>query len=276
MEIVTLYVGQGGLAVARNAGEAIFVDSCLPGDDAHRERVIAQLDRTMRNQAAAGLMLTGFDSDHCNPDGVELILSRYKPRWVMYPTYYKDTDCAADSFKIIDKHVARRERTGNPLKRVSVRVDKVQSRALSGLSNAFGFELFSPHIDDMDHSNNSSIVVKLTSGGPGGFSYLITGDTETGRWERISQLFGDALRADVLDAPHHGSNTGMHAGALLNIRPHTVLISCGVDSQYGHPHSQALTAYGRVAERVYCTNINGGVSLFTKRRGADLETEIAA
>lgn len=276
MEILTLYVGQGGLAVARNAGEAILVDSFLPGDEDHRERIIAQLDRMMRNQVAAGLMLTGFDSDHCSPDGVELILSRYKPRWVMYPTYYKDTDCAADAFKIIDKHVARRERTGNPLERVSVRVDKVQSRALSGLSNAFAFELFSPHIDDMDHSNNSSIVLKLTSAGPGGFSYLITGDTETGRWERISELFGDALRADVLDAPHHGSNTGMHAGALLNISPHTVLISCGVDSQYGHPHSQALQAYQRVTQRVYCTNVNGGVSLFTKRRGADFETQLAS
>lgn len=276
MEILTLYVGQGGLAVARNAGEAIFVNSCLPGDEEHRERVIAQLERSMRNQAAAGLMLTGFDSDHCNPDGVELILSRYKPRWVMYPTYYKDTDCAADAFEIIEKHVARRERTENPLKRVSVRVDKVQSRALSGLSNAFAFELFSPHIDDMDHSNNSSIVLKLTSVGPGGFSYLITGDTETGRWARISELFGDALRADVLDAPHHGSNTGMHPATLLNISPHTVLISCGVDSQYDHPHSQAVRAYARVAKKVYCTNMQGGVSLFTKRRGDDFETQLAS
>jgi beta-lactamase superfamily II metal-dependent hydrolase len=194
----------------------------------------------------------------------------------MYPTYYKDTECAAEVFRIIDKHVARRARTSSPLTRHSVRVDKLISRALPGLSDAFFFELFSPHIEDMDHSNNSSIVVKLTGLGQGGFSYLITGDTENPRWDRICDLFGDALRSDVLDAAHHGSINGAHARAILHISPHTVLISAGVDSQYGHPHPAAVAAYSAVAERVYCTNVEGGVSLLTRMRGDGFDTQLVA
>lgn len=276
MEILTLYVGQGALAVVRNAGEAVFIDSLLPSEDVERDRVTSKLDLMMRNNTAAGLILTGFDSDHCCPDGVEFILSRYAPRWVMYPKYYKDTDCAGEVFRIIDRHERKRAGSQRPLVRHSVRVDNVASRTLPGLSPSFFFELFSPHIEDMDHSNNSSIVLKLTGLGPAGFSYLVTGDTETGRWDRIANIFGSALAASVLDAAHHGSNTGAHAGALLLIDPHTVLISAGVDNQYGHPHSQAMLGYAAVAKQVFCTNMQGGVSLFTKARGAEFETQLVA
>ena len=37
------------------------------------------------------------------------------------------------------------------------------------LSDEFDLELFSPHIEDMDSSNNCSIVLKIEGVGPGGF-----------------------------------------------------------------------------------------------------------
>lgn len=273
MDIVTLYVGQGALAVVRNGGEAVIVDSLLPGaENGARERAETTLERLLQGHAAAGLMLTGFDADHCCPDGVELVLLRYEPAWVMYPKCYKDTDCADEVFRIIERHERRRERSANPLRRVSVRVDRLDSRTLTGLSRQFRFELFSPHIEDMDNSNNSSIVLKLTGFGPAGFSYLITGDTENGRWERINALFGGALRSQILAAPHHGSRTGAHAGTILLVEPNTVLISAGVDNQYGHPDPQAVRAYAKVARHVFATNVEGGVSLYTKASSGDFET----
>lgn len=123
-------------------------------------------------------------------------------------------------------------------------------------------------------SNNCSIVLKLTGRGPRGFSYLITGDTENPRWDTISRLFGAALKSHVLAAPHHGSRNATHPEALLHIAPHTVLISAGVDSQYGHPHSQALKVYSQVAKRIYATNMNGGVSLLTQPGTAELVTTL--
>jgi competence protein ComEC len=159
---------------------------------------------------------------------------------------------------------------------VSVRLDKLANRGLPGLSDNFDLELFSPHIEDMDSSNNCSIVLKLTGRGPRGFSYLITGDTENPRWDTISRFFGTALKSHVLAAPHHGSRNATHPEALLHIAPHTVLISAGVDSQYGHPHPQALKVYAQVAKRVYSTNMNGGVSLLTQPGTTELVTTLVS
>ena len=109
----------------------------------------------------------------------------------------------------------------------------------------------------MSSSNNCSIVLKLTGIGPTGFSYLITGDTETERWQSIARFFGNALKAHVMAAAHHGSVNGVHPASLLHIDPHTVLISAGVDNQYGHPDAAAVKVYKRVAKYVYSTNMQG-------------------
>jgi beta-lactamase superfamily II metal-dependent hydrolase len=273
MDVITLYVGQGALAVARNSGEAIILDSHFPGTPPDLEdQIERQLDGVLRSHSVPGLILTGFDADHCCPAGVDLILDKYRPNWVMYPTYFKDTDCAHETFNIIERHRRKRESTSMALRRVSVRLDNLGSRLLVGLSANFSYELFSPHIEDMDNSNNSSIVMKLTGVGGFGFSYLITGDTESPRWDTINRLFGNSLKSDVMAAPHHGARSGANAETVLAIEPNTVLISAGVDSQYGHPHSDAVAVYGRVAKHVFATNVEGGVSLQTKRHQNDFRT----
>src|ERR1700730_4931134 len=147
------------------------------------------------------------------------------------------------------------------------------SHRLPGGGFNFDFELFSPHIEDMDSSNNCSIVLKVTGRGPRGFSYLITGDTENARWDTIHRLFGSALKSHVLAAPHHGSKNAAHPASLVHIAPHTVLISAGVDSQYGHPHGGALRVYGHVA-KVFSTNMEGGVTLLTEPGATELTTSL--
>jgi beta-lactamase superfamily II metal-dependent hydrolase len=203
-----------------------------------------------------------------------MILSRYLPDWIMYPGYYKDSENAAAVVRMIRKHEQKRQFDSRPLRRLSVRVDRVESRRLANLSKRFQYELFSPHIEDMSNSNCCSIVLKLTGVGPGGFSYLITGDTENSRWERINQLFGNSLKSDVLAAPHHGSRNAANGATMLLVQPNTVLISAGVENQYGHPDAQAVHAYAKVARHVFATNVKGGVSLFTKQSGFDFVTQL--
>jgi len=155
MDILTLYVGQGALAAVRAGDEAIVVDAHMPDcDDVTQEQIETTLDSYLAKRRTRGLILTGLDRDHACPAGVESILGRYAPDWVMYPTYYKDSEPATEVFKIIERHEKRREKTGRPLVRKSVRVDSVESRHLKGLATNCAFELFSPHMDDMDSSNN--------------------------------------------------------------------------------------------------------------------------
>jgi beta-lactamase superfamily II metal-dependent hydrolase len=274
MDVFTLYVGQGDLTAIRAGNEAIVVDAHMPdGDELAKKQIEKSLDDYLVGSDVRGLILTGFDRDHACPAGVDYILTRYEPDWVMYPKYFKDSDSAADCFKIIEAHVELRRRSNHPLVRVSVRVDHVESRFFTDLATNFRFELFSPHMADMDSSNNSSIVLKVWGLDPTGFTYMITGDTETGRWDTINNIFGARLQCDVLSASHHGSLNGVHAGALLNMSPNTVLISAGVDSMYDHPDPAAVKAYSMVAKHVFATNASAdGHCLLTQRQGDDFVT----
>ena len=264
MQTLTVYVGQGELAVVRHRREAVIID--LRWVEDYADIIERQIRSFLRNQRLVGLVLTGFDSDHADPYGVDYILENFKPDWIMYPKYYKDSENASDVFRVIHKHERRRKRTTRPLHKVAVRLD-LHWRKMNDLSRYFSYELFSPHNEDMDNSNNCSIVLKLTGLGGDGYSYLITGDTENERWDTITRLFGNSLGSDVLSAPHHGSKNAAHPKMALLVAPDTVLISAGVDNQYGHPDPKAVKLYGRVANHVFQTNIENGVSLLTRRQG---------
>jgi beta-lactamase superfamily II metal-dependent hydrolase len=274
MDVFTLYAGQGALAAVRAGDEAIIVDAHMPNsDDICQDQIEQSLEHYLAKSKVRGLILTGFDKDHACPAGVESILVNYEPDWVMYPTYYKDTDAASEVFRIIAAQVKRREKTSRPLARKSVRVDKVDSRLLTGLANYFTLELFSPHMDDMDSSNNSSIVLKLTGLDQTGFRYLITGDTETERWDGINRYFGKYLSADVMAASHHGSRTGVNAKTLLLVNPHTVLISAGIENTYRHPDGVAVQAYRKIAQQVFSTNADPeGTCFLTRKVNENFET----
>jgi beta-lactamase superfamily II metal-dependent hydrolase len=275
MDVFTLYVGQGALAAVRAGSEAVIVDAHMPEcDDVTSEQIEKSLDHYLSKSDVRGLILTGLDRDHACPAGVESILTRYEPAWIMYPKYFKDTDSAGEVFDTITRHEKRRARTGHPLVRRSVRVDKVESRNLTGLASYFSFELFSPHMDDMDNSNNSSIVLKLVGLDQNGFRYLITGDTETGRWDNINRYFGKYLASDVMAASHHGARTGVNGKTLLLVNPNTVLISAGVDNSYGHPYGVAVQAFQQVAKHVFCTIAESGKCLLTRRVGNDFHTHL--
>lgn len=274
MEVLTLYVGQGDCAVVRHGTQAIAVDTRWPADQS--DDIEARVNRFLQRRDLEGIVLTGLDDDHADPVGLAWLLESHEPSWVMYPKYYKDTDNAQQVFNVIRKHERRRKGTSRPLERISVRLDRLESRYLDDLTEEFQIELFSPHIEDMDNSNNCSVVLKIEGIGPGGFSYLVTGDTENPRWDRIVDLFGDALDADVLAAPHHGSKNAAHPGMALAVVPNTVLISAGVDNQYGHPDPKAVALYLRVADHVFKTNTRAGVSLLTKQLGSDFLTRRVA
>ncbi len=274
MDVVTFYVGQGELVGLRIGGEGVIVDTHMPeGDDVTMEEIQQSLDIYFRKTRVRGLILTGFDSDHAHVGGVEWILTHFQPDWIMYPKYFKDTDCASEVFNHIDRNEKLRANGERPLTRHSVRLDRLDSREIVGLGKNFSLELFSPHIEDMDSSNNCSIVAKITGIGSAGFRYLLTGDTEVDRWATISALFGDNLASDVMSAAHHGALSGTHAQTILDVQPNTVIISAGVDSQYDHPHSRAVQAYNQVAKHVYATNAGDEPHcLLTRRAGDDFLT----
>ena len=74
-------------------------------------------------------------------------------------------------------------------------------------------------------------------------------------------------------ALHHNAGNAAHSGAVRSIGPDTVLVSAGVVNQYGHTHQQAPQVYRSLVKRVYSTNLNGDVSLWTSGLCGNLNAE---
>lgn len=118
-------------------------------------------------------------------------------------------------------------------------------------------------IDDAIYSsdNSSSLVLLLQCGG---FSMLITGDSDTGS-ERVyvtgleEILAGEAL--NVLDVAHHGSKYSTSAELLTGICPQVAVISCGAVNPYGHPAEELMERLLQSGAEVYTTPDHGSVRI---------------
>lgn len=258
MRIYSLNVGQGQFVVVVGVTEAFIVDTYVPlSPKSPIINIKGALANILSGKRLIGLMVTGFDDDHFNEIGLRIALNKYRPDWIMYPKYFKKTGNADTCFDIIAGHEKQ-----TSFDRKSVLLSDDKSRFYLKLSEDFKFEIFSPHSSDMNSSNNCSLVCKVIEKSTG-TSYLITGDTENDRWDSIVKTFGAAIKSDVLDAPHHGSKNGVSDSAMKLINPHTVIISAGVDSPYGHPHREAMALFRKYATNVYRTNYGQGQSIVT-------------
>ena len=268
MIIYTLNIGQGQFVVVTGETEAIIVDTYVPLNPTNDViNVKGALSKILPGKNFIGLIVTGFDSDHFNEVGIKIILNKYRPDWIMYPKYFKDTKNADSCFTAIKTFEQQKT-----IKKYSEILEKISTRFYFDLSKDFVIEIFSPHGEDMNSSNNCSLVCKIKERSSGR-SYLVTGDTENDRWSSITRIFQGAIASDILDAPHHGSKNGISEAAISLIKPHTVLISAGVNNQYGHPDPEALKLFGKYSKNCYATcGGEGGQSLKTEATKNDIKT----
>jgi competence protein ComEC len=88
--------------------------------------------------------------------------------------------------------------------------------------------------------NAMSCVLRVTDGQ--GVSALLVGDIEAEQ-EQTLLASGDALAADWLLVPHHGSNTSSTAGFIAAVHPRWAVVQAGYRNRYGHPRAEVLARY---------------------------------
>ncbi len=110
--------------------------------------------------------------------------------------------------------------------------------------------------DDPDDLNNTSVCVMYTMGE---FAFLSTGDAEKAAERELIERCGAAVRATVFKAGHHGSSTSNTEELLDFVRPELVVISCGLDNDYGHPHAEVLDRFAEYGVQVCRTDRQGTV-----------------
>jgi len=96
----------------------------------------------------------------------------------------------------------------------------------------------------------------------GSFTALFTGDSQA---PELSQAISDNSIADIkiLEAPHHGSKTGLRPEILSRLRPNYAIISVGAHNRYGHPAQLTLDLLDEFNVKTLRTSKNGDIEIIT-------------
>jgi beta-lactamase superfamily II metal-dependent hydrolase len=109
-------------------------------------------------------------------------------------------------------------------------------------------------------SNDLSYVLRLSYAGT---RILLTGDVEEEAWDDIVAVYGQRLNSDVLQASHHGRDSGYHLKALQLIAPQVVIVSVG-----RKPDTDASRKYSAQGSKVWSTRRYGTITLEVANNGS--------
>ncbi len=115
--------------------------------------------------------------------------------------------------------------------------------------------------------NDASLLLRVNVRG---LTVLLAGDAEDTGQDRHAKL-GDALVADVLLVPHHGSSRQSKA-FLEQVSPRIALVSVGKGNDYGHPTDKTLGIMRGLGAEVVRTDRSGSVAVRSADDGSLLVT----
>lgn len=119
------------------------------------------------------------------------------------------------------------------------------------------FRLLHPSPEALGRGNNGSCVLRIDS--PYG-SALLTGDIEASAEHQLI-VSGQALGADVLVVPHHGSRSSSTPEFLAAVLPDIAVFASGYRNRFHHPHPQIAQRYAALGARMLRTDLHGAVRI---------------
>ena len=117
------------------------------------------------------------------------------------------------------------------------------------------FDILSP-FGTLGNGNNNSCVLRVSS--PQG-SALLTGDIERSAERLLVEQDGEALKTDILIAPHHGSKTSSSQDFLDVVKPAYVFIPVGYLNRYHFPSPEVLKRYQEIHAKVMDSANSGSI-----------------
>ncbi|MBR5521106.1 MAG: MBL fold metallo-hydrolase [Oscillospiraceae bacterium] len=110
--------------------------------------------------------------------------------------------------------------------------------------------------DTINHlsENDTSVVLSYTDGD---FVYVNTADCEKGAEKLLTEIMPENVT--LFAAGHHGSYTSNTYDFIAKLNPSAVTISCGENSEYGHPHSQTLNTFDSLGIPYHITYQMGNI-----------------
>lgn len=130
------------------------------------------------------------------------------------------------------------------------------------------FRVLAP-LEDLESTNENSLVYKFCYKE---FSMLFCGDIEEKAERLLLDIYGDALQADVLKVPHHGSASATSDALLEAVQPQYAVISSGEDRNL-LPRNETLKRLADHGVEIFRTDENGGIAILTDGAETKIYTE---
>lgn len=215
MYVSFIDVGQGNCTLLRCGGKAILVDS---GEVGAAQTVINYIKNLGIDELNC-VLVTHPHTDHMG--AMTKILYEFKIDDLIMPEIPEEI---IPTNKTYEKFLtAVSDNAGNVI------------AAKPGETYSYGemkLEIFAP-LKDYDNLNDMSAVSRISYGDT---SVMFTGDATT-TVEKDLLKKNINYSATVLNVGHHGSKTSSSEAWLRAVNPKYAVICCGVNNDYGHPHS---------------------------------------
>lgn len=245
--VAFLDVGQAlAVAVVTEDGHALLYDA---GNSARDVReVIAPFFEARGIRTIDYLVLSHPDQDHVG--GMPDVIDRFTIGTFVDPALPSTNLAYLETLeRVLDRGIpAQRARRGQTL---TLGAD-VHVRVL------WPSEPLRENRDGEPSDNDNSVVLQIVHGE---VRILLTGDIEAPAERALLERDGDALQADILQVPHHGSQTSTTPELLDAVRPTIAVIPVGRDNPYGHPHRDVIDRLRLAGVTVYRTDIDGTVTI---------------
>jgi len=214
-ELIAADMGQGHAVLLRTATHSMLYDTGprYSAETDAGQRVLVPLLRAWGERLDA-IVISHQDSDHSG--GAPAVMA-------MQPQAHVLTSIALE----------------HPLQQLGhmQRCEQGQSWVWDGVH----FEVLHPRAADYERKlkpNALSCVVRVTSQ----VSALLAGDIEAAQEQALLQS-GQALQADWLLVPHHGSATSSTANFLEAVQPRIAVVQAGYRNRFGHPRLDVMQRY---------------------------------
>jgi|APSaa5957512622_1039677.scaffolds.fasta_scaffold17355_3 competence protein ComEC len=244
LQVHFLDVGQGDSIYIRTPDEVdILIDG---GPD---KNVLSELGKVMPfwDREIDVMILTHPHSDHVS--GLVEVLRRFDVKQIYYTGVLHT---APDYLAWLDE-----------IKKQGLDLKIVNEKFTLDLGEEIDLDFLWPLEDftnkKVDNLNNTSIVNLLRYKDT---QMLFTGDAEIEVEEALLEEEID-LAADLLKAGHHGSTTASSEEFLASVKPETVVIQCGQDNSFGHPHLRIIKRLQRLGIEIFRTDNDGMISVYS-------------
>lgn len=272
LTISMLDIGQGDAVLIQTGAKNILIDT---GDDKYYEdgkkgkentQLLTELQK-LKIDHIDTLVMTHAHADHIGK--ADKVIAQYGVKELVYNGIPSTSKYFINALKAAK---------ANGTQQVKVKAGDVLD-----FGNGVSFEIVSPSQSLIDEDtaaikakkkvdvNNESVVGRLTFGN---FAMLFTGDAEGPVEKDMAASYGKKLKCQVLKAGHHGSKTSSTAEFLKLVQPESVVMSLGVNNQYGHPHEALLNRLQKQGiKNIYRTDANGIITIVSDGSSYSITTE---